>query len=93
MTEKISEIARENFWKLAEDARLRGRDLAEVLDREGLLLTPQRRRAIEASAFDEIAELLETTSANRWTTRTTQADLMSAVARNLRSVAEERRGS
>lgn len=91
MTEKISEIARQQFWKLAEDAKLRGRDLAEVLDREGFLLTPERRKEIQAQAFEEIAELARTTSAHQWTTGTTQADLMSALARNLDKLAKDRR--
>lgn len=89
--QRINAMAREEFWKHAEVAKSRGRDLAEVLDREGYLLTPERIREIEAQTIEEIAELLGSTSPHKWTTGTTQLDLISAISTKLWTLARERR--
>lgn len=91
MSDKISTMARDEFWKIAEQARARGVDLAEILDRQGFLLTPKRHNLIQAQAMDEIADILETTSPARYTSRNTQSDLLSALAAFIRSQARERR--
>lgn len=89
--QRINAMAREEFWKHAEQAKSRGRDLAEVLDREGYLLTPERVREIEARTIEEIAELLGSTSPHKWTAGTTQLDLISAISTKLWALARERR--
>lgn len=63
----IDDSGREVFWKLANAARSGGKDLAEVLDRAGVLLTDQRRKDIQADVLGDLAEMLETTNANQWT--------------------------
>lgn len=91
MSDKINAMAREAFWNLANDARDRGLDLAEVLDRRGYLLTPERLKKIQADAIDEIAELLETTSPHQYTPKNTPEDFRRALAMYLRDVAKETR--
>lgn len=88
---KISVITRDNFNDFAAETRFRGKDLAEVLDRAGVLLTPERKKAIEANVLDEVAELLATTSAHQWTRKNTQMDLIHALSSALRALATERR--
>lgn len=51
---------------MAEQAKTEGKDLAEVLDRCGMLLTPERKAAIEAEVYRELVLMLETTDANAW---------------------------
>lgn len=89
--------ARTQFWSLAERAKERGMDLAEVLDREGLLLTTRRRLDIQADALDQVAELLDTTTANQWTTiratNLTPNDVQSGIADRLREMAQKRRNT
>ena len=89
--QKINAMAREEFWKHAEQARAHGRDLGEVLDRAGYLLTPQRIREIEARTIDEIADLLGSTSPHKWTTGNTQMHLIGDIAVKLRRLAADRR--
>ena len=94
MSQKISAMARDAFWQYADKARKSGKDLAEVLDREGYLLTGTRLVKIQADTIDEIAELLETTSPNWWVARNanlTPNDLQREIAARLRSMAKDRR--
>lgn len=87
--DRIATMAREAFWSMADQARSRGLDLAEVLDRQGYLLTPERLDKIKADAIDEIAELLETTSPHQYTTKNTPEDFRRALASYLREMAKE----
>lgn len=91
MNDKIKTMARDEFWKMAEHAKERGVDLAEILDRQGFLLTPHRYNLIQAQAMDEIAEILETTSPANFSTRNTQADLLRGVSLKIRNMAKVRR--
>lgn len=59
-------MAREDFWDYAQRARSAGKDLAEVLDREGVLLTSQRRFEIRSEMLSEVLELLRSTEAHHW---------------------------
>ena len=99
MTEKIETIARTDFWQLAEKAKAQGKDLAEVLDRAGVLLTPRRHKAIQADSWDYIAELLEESPPSAWMIdRTTRApatiyDLIHGVTQVLRDMAKAKRES
>lgn len=89
---KINVMAREAFWDHAHAARTNGRDLAEVLDREGYLLTPSRHAKIQADTIDEIADLLGSTSPHQWNDNgNTQMDLMAGIVRRLRVLADDRR--
>lgn len=87
-------LARSEFWTLAETARTQGRDLAEVLDRSGVLLTPQRRNQIHADICDSLAETLETSPPSVFMLdRTTKApatiyDLLHGLSQTLREQAK-----
>lgn len=87
--DKIATLARERFWDLALHAKDRGRDLAEVLDREGVLLTDSRLRKIKADTIREIADLLGTSSPHKWTQGSTQMHLINDIALGLRKIAED----
>lgn len=90
--DKIGIMAREAFWEYAHKARTNGRDLAEVLDREGYLLTASRHARIQADTIDEIADLLGSSSPHQWNDgKNTQMDLMAGIVRRLRTLADERR--
>lgn len=52
------------FLRAEQKAKDLGLSLMEVLDRAGLLLTPQRRRDIEVTAMLEIDRRLDKKSAN-----------------------------
>lgn len=69
MARSVRAIARKEFWQMAEMAKAEGKDLAEVLDRCGMLLTPERKAVIEANVYRELVEMLQTTSAVDWTDR------------------------
>lgn len=89
-------MGREEFWKLAERAKTRGQDLAEVLDREGYLLTPQRHDQIVANAWYQIAEMLETSSPSQWIAKEGRAaptlyDLQHGIVQVLKNMAKEKR--
>ena len=91
MTDRINVMARAEFWRLAEQAKTQGKDLAEVLDRQGFLLTPSRLKKIQADTIDDVAELLETTSPMQYTTKNTPEDFRRALASYLRDMAKEAR--
>jgi hypothetical protein len=87
--DKIATLARDQFWDMALSAKERGRDLAEVLDRAGVLLTDSRLRKIKADTIREIADLLGTSSPHKWTQGSTQMHLINDIALGLRKIAEE----
>ena len=66
MAKSVQAMARNEFWKMAEIAKKEGKDLGEVLDRLGVLLTPRRKAQIEADVYREIVLMLETTSISEW---------------------------
>jgi hypothetical protein len=55
----LNTMARDDFWRAAQVAREQGKDLAEVLDRAGVLLTPARLRRIQADVLFDVAEMLD----------------------------------
>ena len=86
---RIRVMARSQFWQLAETAKTQGRDLAEVLDREGVLVTPERHKLIRKQAIDEVANFIEALSVQQITGRTigvTGNDVQSGVVRLLREM-------
>lgn len=91
MIGKVNAMDREQLRAEAREALRGGKDLAEVLDRQGFLLTPQRLMEIQARTLEEIAEVLATSTPRQWTRRDTQQDLMDAIVRNLREIANGRR--
>lgn len=87
-------MARDEFWAFAEKAKTEGKDLAEVLDRSGVLLTPARVARIRAEAFREVAELLEQSTPAQLIAplRSWSAlDLQNALSRRLRDMEESER--
>lgn len=66
MARSIKTMARKEFWEMAEIAKSEGKDLGEVLDRCGVLLTPGRKAQIEHEVYLEIVRMLETSSAHEW---------------------------
>lgn len=86
---KISTMGRENFWTAAEQARSRGKDLAEVLDREGYLLTPQRLHQIQADTIDMVVEMLATSEPLQWTRDQTLGGLQRSITSVLRGMAKD----
>lgn len=92
MTSRISTMAREEFWRHAERARTQGKDIAEVLDRQGFLLTPERIKNIRADAVEQVIQILEETPVSTWTTYgTTRLDMLNSIIRTLREVAKDYR--
>lgn len=92
---QIRTMARDEFWAFAEKAKTEGKDLAEVLDRAGVLLTPARMARIRAEAFREVAELLEQSTPAQFIAPLrsfSPLDLQNALARHLRALeARERK--
>jgi hypothetical protein len=62
----IDITTREKFQELISQARREGKDLAELADRSGILLTEQRLKDIQADVIGDLADMLETTSAYQW---------------------------
>jgi hypothetical protein len=93
----IETMAREEFWRVAETAKAQGKDLAEVLDRMGVLLTPKRRKIIQADSWDYIADRLEELPPSAWMVeRTTKApatiyDVIHGIVSMLRTMATTKR--
>jgi hypothetical protein len=90
MNMRIRAAGRQEFWRIAEAAKSRGLDLAELLDREGVLLTPDRQVAIRAAALEEMAEFFDNISVQSLTGKTigvTGNDVKAAVAELLRTMA------
>jgi hypothetical protein len=87
----LNEQARQEFWKMAEQARSRGRDLAEVLDRAGILLTVERESQIQADTLQEVATLLFDHPPHRLSQAQTVLDYHNDLARKIQALADERR--
>lgn len=66
MARSIRTMARKEFWEMAEIAKSEGKDLGEVLDRCGVLLTPGRKAQIEHAVYVEMINMLESSSAHEW---------------------------
>lgn len=64
--DNLSTLARDDFWQLAQTAREQGKDLAEVLDRAGVLLTQARLRRIQADVLEDLAFMLAISSVHEW---------------------------
>lgn len=60
--------SRDQVDALAVIGRRQGKSFGELLDRHGFLLTEQRLKDIQADMLGDIADMLETTTANRWLT-------------------------
>jgi hypothetical protein len=84
----IEGLARDAFWKWAEQAKSEGKDLGEVLDRAGVLLTPQRKAAIEGNVYGELADMLDSSLPHQWGDKdnhiSTPEDMRQALIRRLR---------
>lgn len=88
---RIRVITREQFAAFLEDSKAQGLDLAEVCDRAGVLLTPERKNAIEAQALDAVADHLESLPTHSLVPRTlgaTLADLHRGIVESIRTFAE-----
>lgn len=92
MSKSIKTMARREFWQMAEIAKSEGKDLGEVLDRCGVLLTPSRKAQIEAEVYRELILMLQSTSAHEWTDRDNKLrspeDAKRAITRRLEQILE-----
>jgi len=88
---KIRAMARKEFWAMAEMAKSEGKDLGEVLDRCGVLLTPERKLMIEHNVYTEVVALLEGSTLHEWTEPGTKIkspeDAKVAITNRLRQIA------
>lgn len=91
MIGRVNAMNREQLRTEAREALRGGKDLAEILDRQGFLLTPERLLEIQARTLEEVAEVLATSTPRQWTKTDTQQGLMDSIVRNLRELAKERR--
>lgn len=88
---RIRVITREEFAKFLEESRAQGLDLAEVCDRAGILLTPERKLAVEAQALDAVADHLESLPTHSLVPRTlgaTLTDVHRGIVESIRTFAE-----
>lgn len=58
---QIRTVSREDVAGWASTSRARSKDIGEVLDRAGVLLTPERLATIRAIVMNQIAQGLEDT--------------------------------
>lgn len=66
MNLRIKTIEPNDIKAALERAARQGHDPGEVLDRTGVLLTPQRLDQIKADALDDLAEMLEGSDLSEW---------------------------
>lgn len=85
-------MARKEFWAMAEIAKAEGKDLGEVLDRCGVLLTPERKAMIEHEVYTNIVGLLELSDLHEWakpgTAIKSPLDAKHAITERLRQIAQ-----
>lgn len=86
---QIRTVTREAASQWSETARIEGKDLGEVLDRAGVLLTPERLAAVRAICLDQIAQVLEETPTHSYTRGrdVTLSDFQSLLANAIRDSA------
>lgn len=86
---QIRTVTREDVTEYWRTSKAQGKDLGEVMDRAGVLLTPERLAAIRAICLDQIAQQLEDTPMSYYTQgyRVTATDLQSHLARVIRNQA------
>lgn len=82
-------ITREGIQAFLAESTASGRDLGEVLDRSGVLLTPERLRDIQAKMLDEVAEILATSTPSQFTAKGTQLDLLAGITRAIERMSQE----
>jgi len=83
----------EDFWRRQQKAQKSGRDVWEALDREGLLVTPDRRRELKRQALWELFLAMDGSSAHQWLDRDakpTPLDMFNSIKRRIREMAEEK---
>lgn len=90
---QIRTVTRDAASEWAESARITGKDIGEVMDRAGVLLTPERLQAIRAICFDQIASLLDATPTSQFTKHRnmTVTDFQGLLANVLRTLGAEER--
>ena len=64
---QIRTVTRESVNEYGTLSRVQGKDLGEVLDRAGVLLTPERLATIRANLLNQMAQVLEETPTYRYT--------------------------
>lgn len=89
---KIRTIERGKVDDLLIQARAKGLNPGEFLDRGGFLLTQRRINEIHAKVIEDVAEVLATSRPSQFTKKTTQNDLQDAIVAYLRQMASEVRG-
>lgn len=91
---QIRTITREDVTEHWRQSRVQGTDIGEVLDRAGVLLTPERLAAVRAGLLEQMAQVLEDTPTSQLTgsSRTiTVTDFQNIIARLLRHEANTER--
>lgn len=64
---QIRTITRQQASEWAGNSRAMSKDIGEVLDRAGVLLTPERLAGIRAGLLEQMAQVLEETPTHQYT--------------------------
>ena len=90
---QIRTVTREQASEWSRTSRAQSRDIGEVLDRAGVLLTPERLATIRAACLDQMAQVLEETPTHRYTQGrgVTLPDFQALLAQTLRYAAATER--
>lgn len=90
---QINTVTRDQVTDYWKQSRVAGTDLGEVLDRAGVLLTPERLATIRAICLEHVAQVLEQTPTSWYTQgyQVSAADLQAHIARVVRTQANEER--
>lgn len=88
---QVRTVSRVQASAWARQSRAQGKDIGEIMDRAGVLLTPERLRAIRAIVINQIAQTLEETPAHQLagTTNLNVPDFQAHLARSLRELANK----
>ena len=88
---QIRTVDREQVSEWAKTSRAKGKDIGEVLDRAGVLLTPERLAAVRAICLEQIAQILEDTPVTYYTQnrQVTVPDFQALLATAIRRMATE----
>ena len=93
---RIRSLARDEFWEIADKAKSQGRDLAEMLDQVGVLVTPARQTEIRCLGIEAAADLLESIAPQHLVppgVPCTPADVHRYAVQLLRDIAKQGRGA
>lgn len=86
----MSADERELFAARKHQATTQGRDLADVLDQHGMLLTSQRARQLQSKVLLDLADMLNGTATHHWSDGTirTPDDMRRSIAARVEKLAQ-----